>query len=305
MAAGANFTINHFLTFRDIAVRRKESSEPGLERRPRAGETRMRLRYESVAFFLPAFNEAANLRELVPRIVEYFDDLVRQFMVVIVDDGSTTDDTYAIGEHLAHTYPTHVQVVHHANNNGYGGALKTGIRASLETGHSLIGFCDADQQFEIESFGTLLAALKQQDADLAVGYRLARADSLKRRVMGRGWEWLSALALGFSAARDVDCGFKLFTRTMLKEIAPRLRQDYAAVSPELLARATSAGYRIAEAALTHKPRTRGRQTGSDLKVVLMSLIQLFELRLILRKENGHRRHDDASDSPSRPAAAAR
>jgi hypothetical protein len=51
----------------------------------------------------------------------------------------------------------------------------------------LIGFCDADGQFEIASFGTLLAALVDHEADLAFGYRIARADSLKRRLMGRAW----------------------------------------------------------------------------------------------------------------------
>ena len=126
--------------------------------------------------------------------------------------------------------------MHHSKNKGYGAALRTGFRAALDTGHGLIGFCDADDQFEIASFGTLLAALTERDADLAAGYRIARADSLKRRLMGRGWHWLSSLVLGARTARDVDCGFKLFTRAVLADVEPRISGGYAAVSPEVLSR---------------------------------------------------------------------
>jgi putative flippase GtrA len=285
-----NFTVNHYLTFGERTVPPNQSPKVAVERRPALDELRMRMRHEGVAFFLPAFNEAANLCLLLPRIVDYFRALSCPFTIVIVNDGSTRDDTYEVVEDLVQAYPAWVRAVHHEQNRGYGAALRSGIRAALDTGHSLIGFCDADDQYDIESFGTLLAALQDKDAHLAVGYRVARADPLKRRVMGRAWHWLASLVLGFTTARDVDCGFKLFTRAMLDDIAPRLRGAYAAVSPELLARAASAGYRTAEAGLMHKPRTRGRQTGSDLKVVIMSLAHLFQLRLILRKErrNGSR-----------------
>jgi putative flippase GtrA len=285
IAAGAalTFTLNNFVTFRAETARKRVSAQ--LETRPGLPEISERAQRDGVAFFLPAFNEAANLRIIVPGIVDYFDQLNCPFTVIIVDDGSTEDDTFEAAEQLARHYPGNVRAVHHAKNKGYGAALQTGFRAALDTGHGLIGFCDADDQFEIASFGTLLGALQEREADLAVGYRIARADSLKRRVMGRSWHWLSSLVLGARTARDVDCGFKLFTRAVLQDVEPRISGGYAAVSPEVLTRATSAGYTMAEAGVTHKSRTHGRQTGSDLKVVILSLAYLFQLRLALRTEN--------------------
>jgi len=262
----------------------RKSVSAQLECRPSLEEISGRAQQDGVAFFLPAFNEAANLRTIVPGIVDYFLRLGCPFTIIIVDDGSTEDDTFEAAEQLARHFPGHVLVVHHSRNKGYGAALQTGFRAALGTGHGLIGFCDADDQFEIASFGTLLAALQNRGADLAAGYRIARADSLKRRVMGRAWHWLSSLALGSKAARDVDCGFKLFTRAVLADVEPRISGRYAAVSPEILARAISAGYTMVEAGVTHKSRHLGRQTGSDLKVVIPSLTCLFQLRLTLRTE---------------------
>jgi putative flippase GtrA len=281
--AALTFTLNNLITFRDETTKKSVSAE--LEYRPGLEEINGRAQQDGVAFFLPAFNEAANLRNIVPGIVEYFLRLACPFTIIIVDDGSTEDDTFEAAEQLALHYPGYVQAVHHSRNKGYGAALQTGFRAALDTGHGLIGFCDADDQFEIASFGTLLAALQDRAADLAVGYRIARADSLKRRVMGRAWHWLSSLVLGARAARDVDCGFKLFTRAVLKDVEPRISGQYAAVSPEILARALSAGYTMVEAGVTHMSRHHGRQTGSDLKVVILSLTCLFQLRRTLRTES--------------------
>jgi putative flippase GtrA len=285
IVAGAafTFTLNNLVTFRGEGTRKSFGVQR--ERRPGLTEISGRAQQDGVAFFLPAYNEAANLRNIVPGIVDYFSQLACPFTIIIVDDGSTGDDTFEAAEQLAHNYPGYVQAVHHSRNKGYGAALQTGFRAALDTGHGLIGFCDADGQFEIASFGTLLAALQDREADLAVGYRIARADSLKRRVMGRSWHWLSSLVLGARTARDVDCGFKIFTRAVLADVGPRISGGYAAVSPEILTRAISAGYTMAEAGVTHKSRSHGQQTGSDLKVVLLSLASLFQLRLTLRTEN--------------------
>jgi putative flippase GtrA len=285
IVAGAafTFTLNNLVTFRRETTRKSFRAQ--LERRPSLTEINGRAQQDGVAFFLPAYNEAANLRNIVPGIVDYFWQLACPFTIIIVDDGSTGDDTFEAAEQLACNFPGYVRAVHHSRNKGYGAALRTGFRAALGTGHGLIGFCDADDQFEIASFGTLLAALQDHAADLAVGYRIARADSLKRRVMGRSWQWLSSLVLGARTARDVDCGFKIFTRAVLKDVEPRISGGYAAVSPEILTRAVSAGYTMAEAGVTHKSRTHGRQTGSDFKVVILSLVYLFKLRLALRTAN--------------------
>jgi len=280
--AALTFTLNNLVTFRDETTRKSAGAQ--LECRPSLEEISGRAQQDGVAFFLPAFNEAANLRKIVPGIVGYFLRLACPFTIIIVNDGSTEDDTFETAEQLARDYPGYVHAVHHSRNKGYGAALQTGFRAALDTGHGLIGFCDADDQFEIASFGTLVAALVDHEADLAVGYRIARADSLKRRVMGRAWHWLSGLVLGAKTVRDVDCGFKVFTRAALNDVEPRISGRYAAVSPEILARATSAGYTMVEAGVTHRSRHHGRQTGSDLKVVILSLTYLFHLRLTLRTE---------------------
>jgi glycosyltransferase involved in cell wall biosynthesis/putative flippase GtrA len=276
------FSLNHFITFRNSA--RETTGLEIAERRPGLAYLRAKVPEEGVAFVLPAFNEAHNLRILVPKLVYYLYTLSCPFSVIIVDDGSAADDTYEVAERMSDSYASYVHVVHHPENLGYGAAIQTGLRSALGTEHGLIAFCDADNQFDTESFGTLLAALQDANADVAVGYRIDRADPPKRRIMGSLWHWLSTHMLDLGGVCDVDCGFKVFTRQVLIDVVPRLHGAYATVSPEILARSIAAGYNIVEAGVIHRPRTHGRQTGSDLKVVIRSLVRLFELRRALRKE---------------------
>jgi len=243
-----------------------------------------RLTQEGITFFLPAYNEVENLATTVQGIFNFFAVTGCRFTIVIVDDGST-DGTAELADELQERYgPRFVIAVHHNPNRGYGGALRTGITTALnQTTHGLIGFCDADGQFDINDSHTLIHRLIEDDADMAIGIRTKRADSLTRRLMGRGWHKLSQLLLGYKAT-DVDCGFKVFGRHVLEKISPQLCGEHAVVSPEILIRAQRAGFRVVETSVRHKGRTAGEQTGANLKVVLSSLRQIFQLRRLINQE---------------------
>ncbi len=232
-----------------------------------------------MAWFLPAYNEADNLPLVVNEIHSYLKSLGCRFTIIIVNDGSS-DNSADVVERLSADYPA-IRVINHPKNRGYGAALRTGLQEALNTGHQLIGFCDADGQFSIDSLAPMLEAIKRADAVL--GVRAKRADNLKRRLMGRGWHYVSSVMLNYHA-QDVDCGFKLFRRKLVLEVLPRLNGEYATISPEIIARAEHGGFTIAESLVEHHPRQLGKQTGSNLRVVIGSFVSLWQLRQLLRKE---------------------
>ncbi|MGH7156541.1 MAG: glycosyltransferase [Candidatus Saccharimonadales bacterium] len=258
VSAVLTFVLNHLMTFRFFMPARVALQQL-------AG-------VDSIAWFMPAHNEAENLRQFVPEIVAYLERLRCRFSIIIVNDGSS-DDTKSVCKELCSSYPQ-VQVENHVLNLGYGAALRTGLKASLKTGHSLIGFCDSDCQFRIESLEPMLHEIEAAHA--VFGYRLKRADGLKRRLMGLGWHYMSLVILGFSA-RDVDCGFKLFRRELVEALLPRLRGDYATISPEMMAWAQRLNYVIAEVGVEHHPRQAGEQSGDSLKVIIGSIFGLFRV----------------------------
>jgi len=100
------------------------------------------------------------------------------YEVIIVDDGST-DGTSAIADDLARDSPF-VSVVHHAKNTGYGSALRSGFaRASKE----LIFYTDGDGQYDTGDLPKLLERMTD-DVDVVNGFKLKRADTATRRVLG-------------------------------------------------------------------------------------------------------------------------
>lgn len=229
----------------------------------------------SVALFMPAFNEAANLVDVVTRAYEFFDRAgISERAVIIVDDGST-DETAAVVADLRQMYP--VEVITHPTNHGYGRALRSGFDAALATGHEWIAFCDSDGQFNPADLALLLVAAYSHDVNVVLGVRAKRADNLTRRAAGRAWHGVSRLVLKYDAV-DVDCGFKLLNRTAIASVAAQLQSDYAAISPELLARLSRTGQRFVEVPVPHYPRANGTQTGLKASVVVRSFVDLYNVR---------------------------
>jgi hypothetical protein len=57
----------------------------------------------------------------------------------------------------------------------------------------------------------------------------------------------------------------------------------ALISAEILARASRKGYKITQAGVHHYPRTAGKQTGANMRVILRAFKELFALYNRIRK----------------------
>jgi len=229
----------------------------------------------NLSIFFPAYNEEANIERTVRRALEVVRGLreIEEFEIIIVDDGSR-DRTGEIADRLSSEIPE-VRVVHHKTNRGYGGALKTGFSASR---FEWVCFTDSDGQFDFSEIRKFLA--KKDEADLILGYRLRRADSPLRRLFTWGWTLLAGVLLGLSV-RDYSCGFKLIKKEVFDTVQPLVGEEKV-TQIEMLVKARYQGFRFAEVGVHHYPRTAGRQTGADLRVVIRSLRDLFSLWRRLR-----------------------
>lgn len=222
-----------------------------------------------LSVFFPAYNEEANIETTIKKAVAFLPQAAKKWEIIVIDDGSK-DKTGTIVKKLA-AKDKRIKLITHTPNRGYGEALKSGLYNSR---YDLIAFTDSDGQFDITELNNLLANLDQ--ADLVAGYRIERQDSLIRKLFGRGWTLLANLLLGINV-RDVDCGFKLLKKEVIKKI-PKLESVRGGmISPELLAKTKKAGFKIVEVGVHHYPRKEGKQTGADLKVILKSFADLGKL----------------------------
>lgn len=232
-------------------------------------------RVPSLSYFFPAHDEAENVEALVAEALVALPTLAETFEIIAIDDGSR-DGTSEIAERLAAGHPGIVRVVHHAVNRGYGAALRSGFRAAR---YPLVAFTDGDRQFRVTDLAALLTRLAGPDApDVVVGYRLRRADPPLRLVYARGYRLALRLFYGL-LVRDVDCACKIVRREALSGV--RLESGGAFLSAELLIKMRARGRRIVEVGVPHHPRTAGRASGANPRVVLRAMRDFWRLRLRL------------------------
>ncbi|MEJ2207712.1 MAG: glycosyltransferase family 2 protein [Anaerolineae bacterium] len=230
----------------------------------------------SISLVLPAYNEAENIEPMVAEAVPALEANADDYEIIVVDDGSA-DDTAAVTRRVMETNP-HVRLVQHEVNQGFGAAVFSGFVSAEQ---EWIFYTDADRQFvlgELERFVPFM-----DEADLIAGYRAPRRDPFLRVFYGKGWSALCTLVFGYTV-RDVDCGFKLFRRDIIQELAPQIASRGATFSIEWLARAKRAGYRFVELPVTHRPRVAGSQTGANVDVIVRAFRELARVRLQLWRE---------------------
>jgi len=230
----------------------------------------------SLTVSLPAYNEEHNIGAMLDMVREQIGPLVEDLEIIVVDDGSG-DATAQVVAQIAEQDPR-VRLVRHAVNLGYGAAVYDGVWSATK---EFIFFTDSDLQFTFAELPTFMA--RMAEADMVIGYRRERSDPWFRRVFGHGWSWLVNLLFGHTA-RDVDCAYKLFRRTVIEQIDVESRG--ATFSAEFLVRARRAGFRIVELPVSHHPRVAGKQTGARPGVVLRAFRELFRLRWHMRRGAG-------------------
>src|SRR5712692_7962690 len=177
----------------------------------------------SVFVVIPAFNEAAVLRDVLERILAW------HYSVVVVDDGSTAA-TWSVLSGVA------VHAIRHPMNFGQGAALQTGTTYALEQGAEVVVHFDADGQHPAEQIETLVEPILQRKADVVLGCRfLRRTDANlvprhKRVVLRLGIlvSWLFTRVW----LHDTHNGFRALSREAAMKI--QLRENGFAHATEIL-----------------------------------------------------------------------
>jgi len=232
------------------------------------------VRIPAISVFLPSHNEEGNVERVVRSYLAELPRVADDFEIIVVDDGSR-DRTGEIAERLA-AENSHVKVVRHHVNQGYGGAVISGIRAATR---QYVLLCDGDGQFDPSDLERLTPFVPEYD--VVAGRRVRRADHLIRRINGKAWTVLVRVLLGITIS-DIDCGFKLFKREKLEGMD--LRAHGAMISTELMARLAGRNAKVIEVDVKHLPRLTGEQSGANLKVVARAFKELIALYRELREE---------------------
>jgi glycosyltransferase involved in cell wall biosynthesis len=204
----------------------------------------------SLTIVIPAYNEEEAIGATINRTLDGRSDVMergglRQVQIIVVDDGSTDATLQIANSH------DEIEIVSFGANRGYGAAIKEGFRRG---DGDLLGFLDADGTCDPRFFGDLCAALRRDDADIALGSRLTPESRMPRvRRLGNR---IFATMLGILANRritDAASGMRVLRREALDALG-RL-PDGLHYTPAMSARAVLSGLRVVEIPMPYEERS--------------------------------------------------
>jgi glycosyltransferase involved in cell wall biosynthesis len=214
-----------------------------------------------LSLVLPAFNEEDNIEIVVRRAIDVLPRYADDFEIIPVNDGSR-DRTPQIIDRLA-LQDSRVRPVHHKVNRGYGGAVVSGIKASVG---DYVMFMDADRQFDIADIRRLAPFVPE--FDVVAGFRMERADPLQRRINAEIFNLAVRIAFGVHM-RDLDCAFKIFKGDVVRALD--LTSRGALINAEMQAKLRRQKATIQQVGVPHHPRVAGNPTGGNIKVILRAM----------------------------------
>ncbi|MEA2132645.1 MAG: hypothetical protein QOC68_554 [Solirubrobacteraceae bacterium] len=198
-----------------------------------------------LSVIMPAFNEAPNLAEVVPRTAAVLAQIPDGFEILVVDDGST-DGTAEVMTELGKHHPE-LRLLRLRRNYGKSTALQAGFdRARGE----IVVLMDADGQDRPEEILKLLKGL-EDGLELATGRRVRRNDRVIKRHTSRVYNRVTAAVTGIEG-EDFNSGLKAMKREVMNPLV--LYGELHRYIPVL---AQWNGFKVGEIDVDHAPRLHG------------------------------------------------
>ncbi len=171
-----------------------------------------------ISIVIPVFNEEKSLKSIVNELQQ----VLPQAEIIVVDDKST-DNSLEIAKQ------TGARVFSHKYNQGYGAAIKTGIKRAK---HENIGIIDADATYSPKDFLKLLKYVP--DYDMVVGAREKSGVPAVRKPAKWFLKKLASYLVGFKIP-DLNSGLRIFKKDLAEKFLPILPSSFSLTSTITLA----------------------------------------------------------------------
>jgi glycosyltransferase involved in cell wall biosynthesis len=226
---------------------------------------------DQLSVVIPAYNEEggigrtlAGLREALPTCE-----------IIVVDDGST-DGTVE----QAKIVPG-VRLLKHNFNRGYGGALKTGMRAATRP---FVAWFDADNEHRVEDLERMVQRIADEGLVAVIGRRPKAGPSVIRNY-GKLAIRMLAWTLGVNIGKDLNCGLRVFRRSVILRYLSLLPDAFSASMTSTMI-LIEKGYRFEfeDVQLEERIGTSKVRLGdgfSTLSLVLRMVVLFAPLRIFL------------------------
>ena len=225
------------------------------------------LNLKSISITFPLFKDKRTVKRMIDKSIKVLKDTRKKYEVVIVDDGCP-EKSGEIAKKYSKKFKN-VKVIFHKKNQGYGAAVKTGLKKCK---YEWIFQTDGDAEYDVND---LIKLLKKADrSDLVITYRFKKKYKTSRIIIS----WVYNIILRFlfkTNFKDISTGSRLIKKSLVNKI--KLTSNSPFVGAELAVKTKYRGYKVNEIGIHTYPRTFGTGSSVSLKNIALTIKDMIKL----------------------------
>ena len=207
-----------------------------------------------LSIVIPCFNEKDNIKTIVAKVLE---SPIENKEIIVVDDKSTDGTSDILDEEIA---PMVSKIIHHQDNQGKGGALRTGFAHA--TGDVVI-IQDADLEYNPEEYPAVILPIVNGECEVCYGSRFLNQKAKGYKANQMANKFLTRLSNLFTHLKltDMETCYKAFRREIIQSVD--IKENRFGFEPEITAKIAKKGINIKEVPISYNPRTNeeGKKIG--------------------------------------------
>ena len=203
---------------------------------------------------IPCYNEKDTIKTIVDKVLAA---PIKNMEIIVVDDKSTDGTSDILDTTIA---PLVSKVIHHEENQGKGGALRTGFQHA--TGDVVI-IQDADLEYDPNEYPLTVMPIVNGECEVCYGSRFLNQAAKGYRANRMANKFLTKLSNLFTHLRltDMETCYKTFKREIIQQVD--IKENRFGFEPEITAKLAKMKVSIKEVPISYYPRTNeeGKKIG--------------------------------------------
>ncbi len=236
---------------------------------------------KGISVVIPAYQEAENLRRILPRLNAVLRSIPGEHEVLIIDTQEPMDDTAEVCREQ------HVTHIVRQGGNRYGDAIRTGFSAAKG---ALTVVMDADGSHDPEVIRKMYRVMTKGGYDLVIGSRYCKGGYTENNAILRFMSWVLNVTyrvLFRLRVKDVSDSFRMYRSAQLKKL--NFECDNFDIVEEILIQLNfqNRNFRIREIPIRFNKRAAGESKRDLIKFIfsyIKTMRRLFNIKMRIKKQ---------------------